>query len=144
MSQIDWKKVAEKELRTYNEVCLALQSLPDLIERQKLISGRIRTNNPSKVSRRRVVDNDAQLSAIVYRDELEQRLKEVKKTVDAIDRALAAMSEEEYLVLDVFYINPRKNGSDLLCEKLNVERTAVYERRIKALRKFTRILYGCD
>ena len=143
MSQIEWKSVAIKELRTYGEVCLSLQTLPDLIERQKLIVGRIRTNNPSKVSRKNPGDNDTQLSAIVYRDELEQRLKEVKKTVAAIDKALSAMTEEEYMLLDILFIHPRKNGVDMLCEKLCIERTAVYERRNKALEKFTRSLYGC-
>lgn len=143
MSQIEWKSVAIKELRTYGEVCLSLQTLPDLIERQKLIVGRIRTNNPSKVSRKTPGDNDTQLSAIVYRDELEQRLKEAKKTVAAIDKALSSMTEEEYMLLDTLFIHPRKNGVDMLCEKLCVERTAVYERRNKALEKFTRSLYGC-
>ena len=143
MSQIEWKSIAIKELRTYGEVCLSLQTLPDLIERQKLIVGRIRTSNPAKVSRKAQSNNDTQLSAIVYRDELEQRLKEVKKTVAAIDKALSAMTEEEYMLLDILFIHPRKNGVDMLCEKLCIERTAVYERRNKALEKFTRSLYGC-
>ncbi|MBR5022380.1 MAG: hypothetical protein IKY18_04180 [Oscillospiraceae bacterium] len=143
MSQIDWKAVAIKELRTYKEVCLSLQSLPDLIERQKMIVGRIRTNNPAKVYKKIPADNDTQLSAIVYRDELEHRLKEAKKTVAAINMALSAMTEEEYLLLDTFFIHPRKNGADMLCEKLCIERSAVYERRNKALEKFTRSLYGC-
>ena len=143
MSQIEWKEVAKKELRTYEEACLSLQSLPDLIERQKMIVSRIRTNNPSKVSRKTTGDNDTQLSAIVYRDELEQRLKEAKKTVAAIEKALSAMNEEEYELLDTLFIRPRKNGVDMLCEKFGIERTAVYERRNKALEKFTRSLYGC-
>lgn len=143
MSQIEWKEVAKKELRTYEEACLSLQSLPDLIERQKMIVSRIRTNNPSKVSRKTTGYNDTQLSAIVYRDELEQRLKEAKKTVAAIEKALSAMNEEEYELLDTLFIHPRKNGVDMLCEKFGIERTAVYERRNKALEKFTRSLYGC-
>ena len=122
---------------------LSLQNLPDLIERQKLIVSRISANNPSKVSRKNPGDSDTKLSAIVYRDELEHRLKEVKKSVAAIDRALSSMNEEEYLLLDTLFIHPRKNGVDMLCEKLCVERTAVYERRNKALEKFTRSLYGC-
>ena len=143
MSQIDWKAVAIKELRTYGEVCTSIQALPDLIERQKLIVGRIRTSNPAKVSRKTQGDNDTQLSAIVYRDELEHRLREAKKTVAAIEKALSVMDEEEYQLLDILFIHPRKNGVDMLCEKLCVERTAVYERRSKALEKFTRSLYGC-
>lgn len=143
MSQIEWKSVAIKELRTYAAVCLSLETLPELIERQKVAINRIRTSDPSKVSGVGGGDNDALLSAIVYRDELELRLKEAKKTVSAIDRALNALADEEYTLLDTLFIHPRKNGVDMLCEKLCIERTAVYERRNKALEKFTRSLYGC-
>lgn len=143
MSQIEWKEVAIKELRTYAAVALSLETLPELIERQNVAINRIRTSDPSKVSGVGGGDNDALLSAIVYRDELELRLKEAKKTVNAIDTALDSLNNEEYTILDILFIHPRKNGVDMLCEKLCVEKTAVYERRNKALEKFTRSLYGC-
>ena len=143
MSQIEWKEVAIKELRTYAAVALSLETLPELIERQNVAINRIRTSDPSKVSGVGGGDNDALLSAIVYRDELELRLKEAKNTVNAIDTALDSLNNEEYTILDILFIHPRKNGVDMLCEKLCVEKTAVYERRNKALEKFTRSLYGC-
>lgn len=142
MSQIEWKSVAIKELRTYAAVCLSLETLPELIERQKVAINRIRTSDPSKVSGVGGGDNDALLSAIVYRDELELRLKEAKKTISAIDKALGALSQAEFEILDILLIHPRKNGLDKLCESLCVEKTVVYERRNKALEKFTLSLYG--
>lgn len=142
MSQIEWKSVAIKELRTYAAVCLSLETLPELIERQKVAINRIRTSDPSKVSGVGGGDNDALLSAIVYRDELELRLKEAKKTISAIDKALGALSQTEFEILDILLIHPRKNGLDKLCESLCVEKTVVYERRNKALEKFTLSLYG--
>ena len=144
MSQIEWKSVAIKELRTFAAVCLSLETLPILIERQKAAISRIRTSDPSKISGVGGGSNDALLSAIVYRDELEQRLKEARKTVAAIEKALSALSQEEFEILDILFIHPRKNGPDELCEILCVEKTGVYERRNKALEKFTRSLYGCD
>lgn len=138
-----WKTVAIEELRAYESVSASLDVLPELIERQEIAIKRIRTSDPGKVVGTGGGNNDELLSAIVYRDELKLRLKEATKTVAAIDKALSTTTREEYMILDTLFIHPRKNGVDTLCETLCVERTAVYERRNKALEKFTRSLYGC-
>jgi len=144
MSQIEWKSVSIKELSTYAAVRLSLEIIPELIVRQNMAINRIRTSDPSKVSGVGGGNNDALLSAIVYRDELEMRLKEARKTVGAIDKALGAVTDEEYMLLDILFIHPRKKGVDLICEELCIERSAVYERRNKALEKFATAMYGCS
>lgn len=139
-----WKTVAIDELRNYEAVRTSLDVLPELIERQDLAIKRIRTSDPARVIGGGNGNNDALLSAIVYRDELKLRLKEARKTVDTIERSLKSLADDEYLILDMLFIHPRKNGVDHICESLCIERTAVYERRNKALEKFTMTLYGCS
>lgn len=82
------------------------------------------------------------LSNIVHRDELKRRLKEAGLWVVQVDKALAALDDEERLVLNRFYIHRAKGNVGELCERMNLEKTAVYDRRDKALRRFTIALYG--
>ena len=82
------------------------------------------------------------LSNIVHRDELKRRLKEAKLWVSVVDRALEVLDDEERLVLDRFYIHRAKGAVVELCDRLNLEKSAVYDRRGKALRHFTLALYG--
>ena len=139
-----WKTVAIDELRRLESVRNSLEVLPELIERQEIAIKRIRTSDPGKVVGAGGGNRDELISAIVYRDELKLRLKENRKSVDAIEKSLESLANDEYLILDMCYIHPRKNGIDMLCEELCIERSAVYERRNKALEKFTTTLYGCS
>ena len=138
-----WKTVAIDELRNYEAVRTSLDVLPELIERQDLAIKRIRTSDPARAIGGGNGNNDALISAIVYRDELKIRLKEARKTVVAVERSLKSLEKDERLILDILFIHPRKNGVDQICETLCIERTAAYERRNKALERFTIALYGC-
>lgn len=140
---MNWKKVAIEELQKYEAVRVSLSALPELIERQETAITRIRTSDPEKVVGTGGGNNDALLSAIVYRDELILRLKEARKTVDAIERSLESLSADDQMILDRLFIHPRRNAIDTICEDLCIERSAAYERRNKALEKFTITLYGC-
>lgn len=82
------------------------------------------------------------LSNIVHRDELKRRLKEARLWFSMVDKALAVLDDEERLVLDRFYIHRVKGAVEALCESLSLEKSAVYDRRDKALRHFTLALYG--
>lgn len=139
-----WKTVAIDELRRLELVRNSLEVLPDLIERQELAIKRIRTSDPEKVVGTGGGNRDELISAIVYRDELKIRLKENRKSVDAIEKSLESLETDEHFILDMCYIHPQKNGIDMICEALCIERSAVYERRNKALEKFTTTLYGCS
>ena len=74
----------------------------------------------------------------MQRDEVVKVLRQLPKLrlqVEKIENALEALDEEECNILATIYLHPQKNNIDLLCEKLEVERTTVYRRRDKALKK---------
>lgn len=82
------------------------------------------------------------LSNIVYRDELKRRLKGARLWVSMVDKALSILDDEEKMVLERLFIHPAKGAVEALCESLSLEKSAVYDRRDKALRHFTLALYG--
>ena len=77
------------------------------------------------------------------RDEIIARLRQLEKMrlqVEAMDRALAQLTREECNIIATLFLHPQRNNIDYLCEKLEVERTTVYRRRDKALKKLGHIL----
>ena len=82
------------------------------------------------------------LSNIIHRDELKRQLKEAGLWVSQVDEALDILSDEEKMVLERLFIHPVKGAMSALSEQLNIDKTTVYRRRDKALRRFTIALYG--
>ena len=65
-----------------------------------------------------------------------------RKWVALVDAGLEILSEEDRLVLLRFYMYPERGNVERLCGELGLEKSAVYDRREKALRRFTLALYG--
>lgn len=141
---MNWKREAIDKLKNYEARREALENIPKEIKRLESSYAGIRSaaTNGTPVSGGGNTREDAMLSNIVHRDELKRRLKEARLWVAQVDKALAVLDDEERLVLDRFYIHRTKDSVVELCDRLNLEKTAVYDRREKALRHFTIALYG--
>lgn len=141
---MDWKREAIDKLRNYEAHRHSLESIPLEIKRLESVCAGIRSavTDGTPVSGGSSTREDVLLSNIVHRDELKRRLKEARLWVSMVDKALAILTDNERLVLDKFYIHQVKGNVDALCEQLHVEKSAVYDRRDKALRRFTIALYG--
>ena len=141
---MNWKREAIDKLKNYEAHREALENIPKEIKRLESAYAGIRsaaTDGPP-VSGGGDTREDSMLSNIIHRDELKRRLKEARLWVSMVDRALAVLDDEERLVLDRFYIHRTKGAVEALCESLSLEKSAVYDRRDKALRHFTLALYG--
>ena len=141
---MNWKREAIDKLKNYEAHKQALECLPKEIRRLESAYTGIRsaTTDGTPISGGGNTREDSMLSNIVHRDELKRRLKEARLWVAQVDKALSVLDDEERLVLDRFYIHRAKGNVGELCERLNLEKTAVYDRRDKALRRFTIALYG--
>ncbi len=141
---MNWKREAADKLKNYEAHKQALECLPKEIRRLESAYTGIRsaTTDGTPISGGGNTREDSMLSNIVHRDELKRRLKEARLWVAQVDKALAVLDDEERLVLDRFYIHRAKGAVEALCESLNLEKSAVYDRRDKALRHFTLALYG--
>ncbi len=141
---MNWKREAIDKLKNYEAHREALENIPKEIKRLESAYAGIRsaTTDGTPISGGGNTREDSMLSNIVHRDELKRRLKEARLWVAQVDKALSVLDDEERLVLDRFYIHRAKGNVGELCERLNLEKTAVYDRRDKALRRFTIALYG--
>lgn len=139
-----WDLEAASKLREYTARKSALRNLPYEIKRLEDEYGRIRSaaTDGTPVRGGGNAREDMLLSNICLREELTKQLADTQAWIEIIDRALAALTDDERLVLDRFYINPHKGSVDRLCDELSLERAGVYKRKDKALRHFTVVLYG--
>lgn len=141
---MNWKREAIDKLKNYEAHKQALENIPREIKRlESAYTGlRSASTENAPVSGGGGTREDCVLSNIVLRDELKRRLKEARLWTAQVDKTLAVLGEEEKLVLDRFYIQRAKGAVEALCESLSLEKSAVYDRRDKALRHFTLALYG--
>lgn len=85
---------------------------------------------------------DVLINNIVIKEQLKVTNRYNKFYVEWIEKGLKELNAIELKVLDRFYINPCKNCVDKLVAELNYEQAQIYRLREKALRKFTRCMYG--
>lgn len=141
---MNWKAEAMEKLRRYDAMRQAQENIPEEIARLAAEASGLRG---TKMDDAPVVEGgnrreDLLLSNLVHRQELEYALQQAQCWLRAVNRALAALTPEEKLVLHRFYIYPERGSVDRLCGELGVEQSSVYRKRDKALRKFTIALYG--
>ena len=141
---MNWKYESMEELREYEVKRTAAMGIPEEIRQikaQMVKLGVSSNSTPVKGGGSRW--EDRQINMIVKLDKLETSLILVKDWITKVERGLSVLNAEERLVLDRFYINQEKGNVDRLCGDLHLEKSAVYERRDKALRRYTLARYGC-
>lgn len=141
---MNWQKEAINDLRCHEKRKAALESLAD-----ELRELRARTYGTSSPAADAVPVQGGSSTAegrwIDVIDELERKKEAwriTKRRVDAVERGLAALDEQQREILEAFFINRVQGGADYLTEKLHLERTRVYELREVAIRDFTMARYG--
>lgn len=141
---LNWQKEAINDLRCHEKRKVAMESLADEIREL-----RSRTYGSSAPAADAVPVQGGTSTAegrwIAAIDELERKKEAyriTKRQVDAVERGLAVLDEQQRMVLNVFFVNRVQGGADYLVEKLNLERTRIYELRETALRNFTIARYG--
>lgn len=140
---MNWKQEAIDTLRTYAIRKQALTTLPVQLEevqlRQQGIQAATAAGSPIKGGENMLLDT------LVCQEELERRLEMTRQWVQAVEDALGALTDEERLVLDLFYIHPEPDYIEQLCVALGIENPpGVYKRKDRALRRFVMALYGWE
>ncbi len=141
---MNWKTEAMEKLCRYDAMRQSVINLQEEIRRLEQEAYSIRGMNLDKaqVRKRGSGKEDMLLSNLVHRQELSAALEQAGLWLQITDRALAALTPEEKLILHRFYVYPERGGVDRLCDQLQVEQSSIYRKRDKALRKFTYALYG--
>ncbi len=79
---------------------------------------------------------------IAKRDELRFNLDIAEREVLITEKALSALSDDEKVILELFYISRPYNHIQKLMDKLHVSQSELFRRKDLALRKFTMAAYG--
>ena len=138
-----WKNEAVSRLKAYQAKKLALENIPMEIRQQVLALSSIRSADPDSAPvRGNSTREDAMLNNMVYRSELEESYLRTRLWVDATDRALGVLNQEERILLERFFICAEPKAADRLAGDLHMDVKTVYRRKDEALRKFTIALYG--
>ena len=141
---MNWKLESMEELREYEAKRTAVESIPQEIRQLREQMGKLGGSSSSvPVQGGGSRWEDRQINLIVKIDKLDASLGLAQDWVKKVERGLAVLTAEERLILDRFYINPAKGNVDRLCGELHLEKTAVYNRKDAALRKYTLARYGC-
>ena len=141
---MNWKAEAMEKLNRYHAMRQALQNIPEEIRRLEADAQALRCVRPDQVSVKGSTNKreDMLINSLVYRQELQEQLRRAKSWVKITDRALAALTPEEKLILHRMYIMPEKGCLERLTAELGVEQSSIYRKRDKALHRFTVALYG--
>ncbi|MBQ6852387.1 MAG: hypothetical protein IJO04_05095 [Oscillospiraceae bacterium] len=141
---MNWKQESKEELREYEAKKMALESIPaDIAQLRSEMSRLGGSNSSAPVKGGGSRWEDRQINLIVKCDKLETSLTYARNWVEKVERGLSVLSPEEVMILDRFYIHPAKGNVDRLCGDLHLEKSAVYDRKDAALRRYTLARYGC-
>lgn len=141
---MNWKMEALDKLACYDAMRHALQSIPQEIKQLEQtacsVSGASADKAPVKGGGSR--QEELMLNNLVKRHELEKLLEQAKMWVRTTEYAMSVLTPEERLILTRLHIFPEREAHVRLCGDLGIEKSSLYRKRDKALRKFTLALYG--
>lgn len=141
----DWKPLAIQRLKAYETRKISLEQIKEQLNALDMQFTAIRAAKTDgepisgTMSNRReemMVDN------IQKREELKANYKIAKREIEVTEKGLTALTKEERRILELFYIYRPYDHVGQLCGELNIEKTVVYERKDRALKKFTMACYG--
>ena len=136
---MNWQKEAINDLRCHEKRKAALESLADEIRE---LRGRTYSSSSPAVDAVPVQGGSSTAEGrwIAAIDEMERK-KEVyritKRRVDAVERGLAVLDEQQREILEAFFINRVQGHVQALAEKYHVEQSRVYQMKDQAVRDFT-------
>lgn len=139
-----WDDVAIGDLRRYPGLCNSVENLAERVRILEESAANVKGANLDRIpiSGGGSHYEDKILSNLVEKEKKRNLLKVNKQLKAAIEVGLDALTKEERMVLESFYMFPHKNAADSLISILHCERATIYRIRRKALYKFTVNMYG--
>lgn len=141
---MNWSYMAVQRLKAYESRREAIKNIPEeialLTQRFQSIRAAVTDGTPVQESGNR--REEMLVYNIAKREELKINLEIARREVRLTEKGLAALSDEERRILELFYITRGKKSVERLCEELFVSKTELYRRKDEALRKFTMCSYG--
>lgn len=146
MARNIWKDKIIEELEKYRPRKQAEKNIPEQIRELESEMTSIKSPGTDNTGGRGGGGryDDRYLNNIVTRELLAENLKEVKRQLKRMDRALSTLTDEEMEIVISFYMDQEKEAAFNLADRLNIDRKTVYPRRETALKKLSQAMYGKD
>lgn len=141
---MNWNSASIEDLRRYNALRNSLKNIEERIELLNYEFTSVGSPQFDRVPNRGGGNKmeDFIISNISERQRLDMLYKVNKKMCGIIKRGLSALTADERKVLEVCYIDSRKNDAEAAMEELSIERSEFYRLRDRALRNFTVNMFG--
>lgn len=139
-----WKDRVVDRLRDLGMQRAALEAIPLELERLQIESVSIRGSGVDGVAVKGGGDREERmLWNIMQREALERNLEMAGKYVEFVERGLAALEEEEVLVVERVYVRGEPDVIERLREEWEMaEKRSVYKRLDKILYRLTVAMFG--
>lgn len=140
----NWQYNAMQDLREYQAVKESMVSIPEELKALEIDMQLVRgtSYDKSPVQGGASGREDRLIDYIDKKGRLAENLRAATVRVRRIERGLAGLTDNERLVLHRFFISREHGHVDRLCEELGYEKTAVYNIKDAALKKFTLSMFG--
>ena len=140
----NWQYNAMQDLREYMAIKDSLVSIPEELKALEIDMQLVRgtSYDKSPVQGGASGREDRLIDYIDKKGRLAENLRAATVRVRRIERGLAGLTDNERLVLHRFFISREHGHVDRLCEELGYEKTAVYNIKDAALKKFTLSMFG--
>ena len=140
----NWQYNAMQDLREYQAVKESMVSIPEELKALEIDMQLVRgtSYDKSPVQGGASGREDRLIDYIDKKGRLAENLRAATVRVRRIERGLAGLTDNERLVLHRFFVSREHGHVDRLCEELGYEKTAVYNIKDAALKKFTLSMFG--
>ena len=140
---MDYKKIAKAELRDVPAMRTAMDNIKDRIRSLEMQKTSLRsTSDSTPVQGGGNRQEDRLLNLIVESERLRLSLTAHELCMEVIERGLAALSDQDRLLLETFARNRSGEAVNILSDTLFLERTRVYQLWDEALRRYTIAEFG--
>lgn len=141
---MNWNSASIEDLRRYNSLRNSLKNIEERVEALNYEFVAVGSPQLDRVPNKGGGNKmeDFIISNISERQRLDMLYKVNRKMYGIIKRGLSAISPDERKILEICYIDGRKNDVETAMEELNVERSEFYRLRERALRNFTANMFG--
>lgn len=140
---MDWKREAKAELRDLPVMREAAKNIPEriaMIEAKKTSLQTAGDGTPVQGGENH--HEDRLLDLIVESERLNYSLQAHNIRLQLIERGLAALNEQDRLIVTTFAEHRSGEAVNILAERLYMERSRIYQLWDQALRRYTIAEYG--
>ncbi len=141
---MNWKKEAINLLKDYPAKKDSLENLKERYAMLELESQSLRAAQTTSIPLKGGLSRQQEhlINSLAEKEQLQANYRFTKQQLNWVEKGLSQLAEDERLVLMGFYANDDSYSKNDLMDQLCIERSALYELKEKALRKFTLTMYG--